>query len=64
MFCKIMKLFKSGDTGGGGLRGADRAIAQLAAATQEERGVISLEKMNGGGGGGLQAWPPHLPDPI
>ncbi len=36
MICKIMKLFKIGDTGGwgGGVEsGADRAIAQLAAAT-------------------------------
>ncbi len=31
--CKIMKLFKSGDTGGGGGRSAVRATEQLAAAT-------------------------------
>ncbi len=39
-------------------------LAQLAAATQEERerGVISLDKLNGGGRGGL-SWPgpPQLP---
>ncbi len=53
-----------GTLGGGGIKsGADRAIAQLAAATYEERGVISLEKLNGGGGrvGAFLAWPPQLP---
>jgi hypothetical protein len=50
-----MNIVKSGDTGGGGQRGADRALAQLAAVREEERG------------GALLAWPttavsPHSTD--
>jgi hypothetical protein len=53
-----MVILKSGVTGRWGVTsGLDVDLAQLAAATEEERGAISLEKLNGGGGGGLLAWP-------
>ncbi len=55
-----MNIAKSVDTGGGGRRGADRALAQLAAATQEEIVVISLEMLNWGGRG---AWPSTAASP-
>ncbi len=55
MICKIMKLFKSGDTGGGG--GYRVVLLEQLRSWQlpqkeRERGVISLEKLNGGGEGG------------
>jgi hypothetical protein len=52
MYRKSMVIVKSGVTGRWGVkRGIDGDLAQLAAATEEERGALSLEKLNGGEGG-------------
>ncbi len=51
MFCKTMNLFKIGDTEGGGVqRGADSAIAQLAAAIQKREVLFHWRSWRGGGG--------------
>ncbi len=62
MFCIIMKLFKSGDTGGGGDR--EMLIEQCAAGSchiRRERSYFIGEAEWGGGGegGALLAWPPQ-----
>ncbi len=62
MFCKIMNLFKIGDTwGGGGVR--EVQIEQLRSWQLPHRreSAISLEKLKGGRVGALLAWPPQLP---
>ncbi len=64
MFCKIINLFKSGDTGGGG--DGEELIEQLRSwqlPHRRERCYFIGEAERGGGGkvGALLAWPPQLP---